>query len=81
MARLNSYGEETVIVPTRVPVSKVFDFRGKASRILNTYKIDKSPEPIKPNAVLNKCDCYIENGLMKRGKSGCKTPKTLHNWS
>lgn len=91
MSRPNKYGSETKIVPTRVPIDKIPDFKKKVSDILKSYEV------VKPNAydiisaairqvekmdfkVTNACDCYFENGLFKRGKSKCKLTKVQHNF-
>ena len=46
----------------------------------NVPKMENKPLPPEEKQNANECDCRLENGLLKRGKSKCKLSKIQHNF-
>ena len=46
----------------------------------NVPKMENKPLPPEEKQNANECDCRLENGLLKRGKSKCKLSKAQHNF-
>ena len=83
------YEKPTVMVSFRCPENKIKDFKDKAKAILNTYRSDKQVEnnvnvpkmKNPPPPPEKKCLCYLDaNGLLRRGKDGCKKSKEEHKF-
>lgn len=84
------YDEPTVMMSFRVPKSKKELVRKAVKDFLSEVEIEKPNRAVKitilksttPMPEKIKCGCYMENGLMKRGKDAvpCKLTKKEHTF-
>ena len=68
------YGEKTVLLNYKVPISKAKDFdkRNKEYLLNIRNKHQKSKQ--------QNCDCYLEGNILKRGKVKCTKTKSEHKF-
>lgn len=76
MGRKPQYDEPTKTKSYRFPISKEKELDKAVKELQDKWKSNK-----KGNTKENDCDCYLEKGLLKRGKSGCRKSKKEHNFN
>lgn len=79
MGRKPQYDEPTKTKSYRFPISKEKELDKAVKELQDKWRTNKkwlSKDINQPD-----CDCYLEKGIMKRGKSGCKKSKKEHNFT